>query len=40
MKKPKRFLAHVRRREDGPFEIHQLEAQLRAVADLGVKGPR
>ena len=28
------FLAHVRRNEDGSFEIHHLEEHLRAVADL------
>jgi len=28
---PKRFLAHVRRNEDGSFEVHDLEAHLRAV---------
>lgn len=28
------YLAHVRRNEDGSFEIHQLEEHLRAVADL------
>ena len=35
----KHYLAHVRRKEDGSFEIHQLEEHLRAVADLGVEGP-
>jgi len=30
----KHYLAHVRRKEDGSFEIHQLEEHLRAVADL------
>ena len=30
----KHYLAHVRRNEDGSFEIHQLEEHLRAVADL------
>lgn len=34
------FLAHVRRKEDVSFEIHQPEDHLRAVADLGVEGPR
>jgi len=28
------YLAHVRRNEDGSFEIHHLEDHLRAVADL------
>lgn len=28
------FLAHVRRNEDGSFEVHDLEAHLRAVGDL------
>lgn len=28
------FLAHVRRKEDGSFDIHNLEVHLRAVADL------
>jgi CRISPR-associated endonuclease/helicase Cas3 len=28
------YLAHVRRNEDGSFEIHHLEEHLRAVADL------
>ena len=32
--KPHDFLAHVRRNEDGSFEIHQLEEHLRAVGDL------
>ena len=30
----KHYLAHVRRKEDGFFEIHHLEEHLRAVADL------
>ena len=30
----KHFLAHVRRKEDGSFEMHHLEEHLRAVADL------
>ncbi|MDZ4853686.1 MAG: hypothetical protein SGJ26_02295 [Nitrospirota bacterium] len=34
MKKPKHYLAHVRRKEDGFFEIHQLEEHLRAVGYL------
>ena len=34
MKNLKHYLAHVRRNEDGSFEIHQLEEHLRAVADL------
>ena len=38
MKNLKHYLAHVRRKEDGFFEIHQLEEHLRAVADLGVEG--
>jgi CRISPR-associated endonuclease/helicase Cas3 len=28
------FLAHVRRNEDGSFEIHHLEEHLRTVGDL------
>lgn len=28
------YLAHVRRTDDGSFEIHDLEDHLRAVADL------
>ena len=39
MKNLKRYLAHVRRNEDGFFEIHQLEEDLRAVGDLGMEGP-
>ena len=35
----KHYLAHVRRKEDGLFEIHHLEEHLRAVADLAVEGP-
>ena len=27
------YLAHVRRNDDGSFEIHQLEDHLRAVGD-------
>ena len=34
MKNLKHYLAHVRRKEDGSFEIHHLEEHLRAVADL------
>ena len=34
MKNLKHYLAHVRRNEDGSFEIHQLEEHLRAVADI------
>lgn len=34
----KQYLAHVRRNEDGSFEIHHLEEHLRAVADLGDEG--
>jgi CRISPR-associated endonuclease/helicase Cas3 len=34
MTNPKQHLAHVRRNEDGSFEIHQLEEHLRAVGDL------
>ena len=34
MKNLKHYLAHVRRNEDGSFEIHHLEEHLRAVADL------
>ena len=30
----KGYLAHVRRNEDGSFEIHHLEEHLRAVGDL------
>jgi len=30
----KHYLAHVRRNEDGSFEIHRLEEHLRAVGDL------
>lgn len=30
----KRYLAHVRRNEDGSFAIHDLEEHLRGVADL------
>ncbi|MBS0183472.1 MAG: hypothetical protein JSS39_13810 [Nitrospira sp.] len=30
----KPYLAHVRRNEDGSFEIHDLEEHLRAVGDL------
>jgi CRISPR-associated endonuclease/helicase Cas3 len=30
----KHYLAHVRRNEDGSFEIHHLEEHLRAVGDL------
>ena len=28
------FLAHVRRNDDGSFDIHELEEHLRAVADI------
>lgn len=28
------YLAHVRRNEDGSFDVHELEEHLRAVADL------
>jgi len=34
MKDPKHYLAHVRRSDDGSFEIHELEEHLRAVAGL------
>jgi hypothetical protein len=34
MKNPKHYLVHVRRSDDGSFEIHHLEEHLRAVADL------
>lgn len=34
MKNPKHYLAHVRRSDDGSFEIHELEEHLRAVAGL------
>ena len=34
MKNLKHYLAHVRRNEDGSFEIHHLEEHLRAVADI------
>ena len=34
------FLAHVRRNDDGSFEIHHLEEHLRTVGDLGVERPR
>lgn len=29
-----KFLAHVRRNEDGSFQIHHLEEHLRAVGNL------
>lgn len=35
-----RYLAHVRRNEDGSFAIHDLEEHLRAVEDLGEEEPR
>ena len=34
MKNLKHYLAHVRRSDDGSFEIHHLEEHLRTVADL------
>ncbi len=34
MKNLHRFLAHVRRNEDGSFEVHDLEEHLRAVGEL------
>ncbi|MDF0650118.1 MAG: hypothetical protein P0121_01440 [Nitrospira sp.] len=34
MKQASRFLAHVRRSDDGSFVIHQLEEHLEAVGDL------
>lgn len=34
MKNPNRFPAHVRRKEDGSFAIHELEEHLRAAGDL------
>ena len=34
MKSLNRYLAHVRRNEDGSFEIHHLEEHLRSVGDL------
>ncbi|MDN5941202.1 MAG: hypothetical protein L0H94_04885 [Nitrospira sp.] len=34
MRNLKHYLAHVRRNEDGSFEIHGLEDHLRAVGDL------
>lgn len=34
MKNLKHYLAHVRRNEDGSFEIHHFEEHLRALADL------
>jgi hypothetical protein len=34
MKNLKHYLAHVRRSEDGFFEIHHLEEHFRAVANL------
>jgi hypothetical protein len=40
VKNPKHYLAHVRRNEDGSFEIHHLEEHLRAVGELGVERPR
>ena len=30
----KRYLAHVRRNDDGSFAVHHLEEHLRAVGDL------
>jgi CRISPR-associated endonuclease/helicase Cas3 len=34
MTNAKRYLAHVRRNDDGSFADHELEEHLRAVADL------
>lgn len=34
MMNSKKYLAHVRRNDDGSFAIHELEEHLRAVADL------
>lgn len=38
MKNLHRYLAHVRRREDGSFAIHELEDHLRAVGEFRDEG--
>lgn len=37
MMNAKRYLAHVRRNDDGSFSTHDLEEHLRAVGDLAAE---
>jgi hypothetical protein len=38
MTNSKKYLAHVRRNDDGSFAIHELEEHLRMAGDLMIEG--